>query len=142
MLNSVQECPDIDLYVYFACALAFPYRDPSFHALISLSLSPGSLFSHSAIPSSYALSNQLHIGSGLHLVGVHFPHHRDDTPAPDRPLPPWRQTRSMDRRERPPEPISRISAELSNLDGGYGGVLGGWRFRLIDDELGDVSGEM
>lgn len=46
MLNSARECPDIDLYVYFVCALAFPFRDPStLPSLTSrLSLSPDPTF--------------------------------------------------------------------------------------------------
>lgn len=88
MLNSARECPDIDLYVYFVCALAFPFRDPStLPSLTSRSspFRPIPLF-RPAIPSSDALSSQLHIGSPLTLRVQLSPHHRDATPAPDRPV--------------------------------------------------------
>lgn len=59
--------------------------------------------SRPAIPSSGALSSQLHIGSPLTLRVQLPPHHRDATPAPDRPVT-LEQTRSMPRRDRPPPP--------------------------------------
>lgn len=79
MLNSARECPDIDLYVYFVCALAFPFRDPSLFSHTSRSpFRPVSLL-HDSIPSSDALSSQLHIGSAR-AHRVHFPHHSDANP--------------------------------------------------------------
>lgn len=88
MLNSAQECPDIDLYVYFVCALALPSRDPFasrfvlLFIFLSLSLSRACL--SSSIPSSDALSSQLHIGSACSVSECICPTLPDDTPAPNR----------------------------------------------------------
>lgn len=76
-----------------------------------------------AIPSSDALSSQLHIGSPLTLRVQLSPHHNDATPAPDRPVT-LEQTRSMPRRDRPPPTNSRSSPlfKCPSLRGG--GFLG------------------
>jgi len=89
-----QECPDIDLYVYFVCTPVHPSRDPFsslcltalLSILISLSLSLSPRYLTPSIPSSDALSSQLHTGGGPLTVcrSALAPLYPDDTPAPNR----------------------------------------------------------
>lgn len=89
-----QECPDIDLYVYFVCAPALPSRDPSFSlsrcpVLRSpLFLSPPRCLS-SSIPSSDALSSQLHIGSACSVPECTCPTLPGRHPGAKPPPPPF-----------------------------------------------------
>jgi len=101
VLNSAQECPDIDLYVYFVCAFAFPSRDPSISLSLSLSLSRSLSLSLPSISLSLCLSlaTSLHplqlctfqpiaYRVRLQCAGVHLPPHSTRRhPGATKPLP-------------------------------------------------------
>lgn len=81
-----QECPDIDLYVYFVCAPAFPSRDPSSSLsrcpalrpslFLSLPL-PLPLFQH---PLQRCTFQPIAYRVCLQCAGVHLPHSTRTTP--------------------------------------------------------------